>query len=116
MSTVDTAALRTLLAKATPGEWKADRWFVNGGNGLVAEAFDGTSDSRRNLQHEKDNAALIAALHNAAPALLDAADRWAQVVAMREELHRRVNNPCSCGRCFAELLTRIERLIALIGD
>ena len=73
---IDTARMRELLAKATPGPWKAwDRgigWEVHDENDIEIN-----SEFRETFR--EGDAALIVALRNAAPALLDT------IVALRAE-------------------------------
>jgi hypothetical protein len=75
----DTKALRELLAKATPGPWRHDA----GDTAVFATAPSKTGS--RLLQTlvagnaAPNDAALIVALHNAAPALLDEIDRLREV-------------------------------------
>jgi len=74
MSGFDPAALRALLAAATPGRWIAGGPRDDG----TAQVYCPHSGPLRVIvpvaETEPHNAALIAALRNAAPALLDAAD------------------------------------------
>ena len=92
MTTETETHLRELLAKATPGEWLtrgpkmqdgapdfAIYVTMNERPQILAEAF-GRSDKDVYFP-SVDNAVLIAALHNAAPALLD------ELEALREQYH-----------------------------
>lgn len=89
MTRVDTARLRELLAKATPGEWKHYRrkptkkeWqidAVDDANGDAVVHRTGFDASPLRQKAKAANAALIVALRNAAPALLD------EVEALRAE-------------------------------
>jgi hypothetical protein len=82
--TTDTARLRELLAKATPGPWYADtstpgEIVIYGG-----ERFIGNVSARvqqRMFDLDATNAALIAEAINALPGLLDEVDRLRNAVA-----------------------------------
>jgi len=73
-ASMDTAALRALLDKSTPGRWIAGAARKDG----TAQVYCPHMGPMRVIvpvaETEPHNAALIAALRNAAPALLDAAD------------------------------------------
>lgn len=107
-SWADTAALRALLAKATPGEWR------------VRSDDDECCVYTRDKHPGQEDAELIAAAHNALPALLDEAARWRQVVAMREEIeyikgqHERNCIAEDCDDCPQSVT--LDALLALIGD
>ncbi len=79
MTAIDTARLRELLAKATPGPWHAtydDAVKVRDVNGDAILMMQHVHlRGRRNGNEVNATAELIAALRNAAPALLDAHDR-----------------------------------------
>lgn len=65
---IDIAALRELLAKATPGPWQA---WDRGIGWEVHDASKNEINSGFRETFSEADAALIAALRNAAPALLD---------------------------------------------
>ena len=73
-ASIDTAALRALLDEGTPGRWIAGAAREDG----TAQVYCPNRGPLRVIvpvaETEPHNAALIAALRNAAPALLDAAD------------------------------------------
>ena len=76
MTATDTGALRELLARATPGEW---RWSENGN--IVTDMPLPECDpevaavySEHDDDSEPANSALICAMHNALPALLTELD------------------------------------------
>ncbi len=80
--TIDTTELRRLHGAATQGEWTNDKdWpeivcdHEGGSLGEMTQGFPGKSS-------DADNGRLVVALHNAAPALFDAADRLARVEAV----------------------------------
>lgn len=75
---IDTARLRELLAKATPGPWEDGFYWIVGPK-------NPTADPLAAFVHDNDGP-LIAALRNAAPALLDAAEAGARArdVALEE--------------------------------
>lgn len=101
MTGVDTAALRDLLAKATPGEWEAvtddhGRKGIDVGVWADQGIRDGIIQGRyvvENVETPSEkfdptrpqvDAALIAALVNAAPVLLDAAEAVERVQALSD--------------------------------
>ena len=76
---IDTKELRRMLAEATPGEWyrelHPDGDSIDGPNGSDVESCDIAHEGERIARAEwGPDAAAIVALHNAAPALLDAAE------------------------------------------
>ena len=83
------AEIEDLLAKATPGEWS----IVNRGMGVPGIA---SGDMRICICDDwpisRDNARLIAALRNAAPALLDAAQKLALLGELTERLNRDIDD------------------------
>lgn len=85
MDTKQIAKLRELLGKATGGEWWVQRLLRPGAVDLeiATESFDVVS-ATVGLRREED-ARLIAAMHNALPGLLDAAEEV-------ERLRRRQND------------------------
>lgn len=114
MNILDTAALRRLLAKATPGEWRVDADpRIDGADQIIdcnrgfTICFMATSSSE-----QPDDAEHIVAIHNAATALLDAADRWAQVVALGPQLMA-IDHQLTYG---SPQKVTLRSLLALIGD
>jgi len=91
---VKIAELRALLAKATPGEWSFEA--VNEEKDPFAGTYRITSDSGAimgdpdyyNYAPETDDARLIAAMKNALPALLRAADVVNMIIAHRLDIAR----------------------------
>ena len=89
-ASIDTAALRALIDKGAPGRWIAGAAREDG----TAQVYCPNRGPMRVIvpvaETEPHNAALIAALRNAAPALLDAADERdrlrADVAWLREAL------------------------------
>ncbi len=70
----DTQELRRLHGAATQGEWRvAGKKTIRCDDGWIGDT---------NWRNGPPNAAAIVALHNAAPALFDAADRLARVEAV----------------------------------
>ena len=67
--TVDLAALDALFAAATPGEWTAVERRINGSRWSEIETRPGEGDVIGCPVMSPEDAALIAALHNAWPAL-----------------------------------------------
>lgn len=118
---VDIARLRELLAKATPGPWGVERtdkdnWIGpmrRSGDGKVAEIV---CDTDRNglypeyLQRNDANADLIAALRNAAPALLDELERLRKDSAELNAIAKAMGNR----PVFDGFKTSPERLAALM--
>ena len=68
---LDLDALEAVLAKATPGEWRADGRYVGTPNHMsyVAEVSDQNGNWSDTAKSTGDAAAIVA-LHNAAPALI----------------------------------------------
>ena len=89
--------LDALLAGATPGEWKAQpsemglvEWDVIDARGMfIAQAFQGAQAADQDKENGEENARLIAALKNDAPALIKIA-RLAQECA--DDLEAEVKN------------------------
>lgn len=83
----EVAELIELERKATPGPWQADSvWLEEGGCcGRGPECVSEDNDGAEEDQAECDGAP-IAALRNAAPALLAAAKRLAELPALSEAL------------------------------
>jgi len=82
--TIDTKALRELMAKATPERWArrslCGSWRIFGGLNDKLIASD-----KHYGDKWSDDSALIVAMRNALPALLDAVDRLAEVTRERDE-------------------------------
>jgi hypothetical protein len=86
----DLKRLRALIEAATPGPWRSKVNYY-GGAFLCAGEHYGVEVAdvctRRGVGSQQAceaNAALIAELRNAAPALLDAAERWAMLCEMAD--------------------------------
>mgnify|MGYP001613551447 CR=1 FL=1 len=85
------ARLKELMEKATPGEWRNRDTTGWKHPAVYVERDDGLTIARINIldvtctigkyEHELDNAALIAALHNAAPALIAAAEALQEILS-----------------------------------
>jgi hypothetical protein len=79
---IDTAKLRELLAKATPGEWE---YRVNpyafGGDWHGIWANDSVVAQLWTAEERTGNASFIAAAHNAMPELLEEIDSLRAIVA-----------------------------------
>ena len=108
MTDVDTAALRDLLAKATPGEWRT--W--NDGHVGSVDRIGGIFMPTMGSDHDQrlPDAKAVAALVNAAPALLDAAEAV-------EDAEARLKAANELGRamtaCCSKNAATIERGLAL---
>ena len=80
-ASIDTAALRALLDKGTPGRWIAGAAREDG----TAQVYCPNRGPMRVIvpvaETEPHNAALISALRNAAPTLLDEVDRLREALA-----------------------------------
>jgi len=89
---VDTAALRSLLAAATPGEWKTlghdGIWRVAGADGETV-FDDGSAYGEYDQKCTTADRDAILALRSAAPALLDAMDEVDRLRAALHEAHVR---------------------------
>ncbi len=74
LTRADLAELRRLLAMATPGPWRieydGDRYEFNAGAAGIGEVYD--------TEGGREDAALIVALVNAAPRLIEMAERAAR--------------------------------------
>ena len=85
-ASIDTAALRALLDKGTPGRWIAGAAREDG----TAQVYCPNRGPMRVIvpvaETEPNNAALIAALRNAAPALLYAADERVAMIDANDRL------------------------------
>jgi hypothetical protein len=74
VSTIDIGALRKLLAEATPGPWGSECASVFGPDPDRDSVAECDWDQTKPGELEDADAALIAAMRNALPALLDAAE------------------------------------------
>jgi hypothetical protein len=130
-------ALRELEQQATPGPWQADasepadvvvwtaddpRWIANIGNGqrqtaiLAPDVVDPSTESllRNVFEADTADAALIAAMRNALPALLDVAEaawRWRTWPAQAIDEHGHDEEGV-----LGELLAALDRLHAPVGQ
>ncbi len=83
--------LRGLLAKATPGQWRLRPQFslriveVQGPREAPVVKRGGFDESQRSYNGHKANAALIVAMRNALPDLLDAAERLERQVRAKQQ-------------------------------
>jgi len=108
---VDIEQLRNLLAAATPGTWKSQNYSNYAGWSIWAPDEAGCIAERWYATGTQDpiprNDLLIAALHNAAPALLDELEAAREVIEKCEDALR---TACEVGDCMA---FRVERNAAL---
>lgn len=109
------ARLRTLEAKATPGPWEESDIY---GEPRIqcssrGEEVAWVSGSEKSDEENCANKAMIVALRNAAPALLDAADRAEQIqwLRMLDEIARRREAEADRDR----LAARVKELEAGLG-
>lgn len=114
----DTAKLRELLAKATPGEWKSaaregDDWdsvvYLPGTPYEICQCFHDES----NVEECDANTQLIVALKNHLPALLDEVDALRLLLKeCRAILRKSRNHSVNVGDCSTcKLIERIDAAI-----